>query len=287
MKGIFQVKDIREELHKLYDGVSHTRYSTGFDELDPLLRIVKPSFLVWTGTPNSGKSSLIYDIIIRMSKKDNFKWCVYSPEHSLGANLKRLVEKFTQKPFDKMFTERASGQEVSEALEFIANHFFFLDGVGETPDIDWILERAKFCADEFKIDGIVLDPYNEINPARNNLREDEHISLLISKIKRFNRENDVVTFLVAHPTKQIRQPDGQFRVNSLYDISGSAHFNNKADAGVIVSRDFELEQTTVRVEKIREIDVQGNIGECIVKWCNKTRCFHSPNSDVFKEECPF
>ncbi|MGI9572279.1 MAG: DnaB-like helicase C-terminal domain-containing protein [Candidatus Actinomarinaceae bacterium] len=279
--GVFRAKTLTKDVLALWDGQTHIRHSTGFKDLDDYLRIIKPSFTVWTGTPNSGKSSLTYDIMVRMAKNEGWKWAVFSPEHSLAQNVKRLIEKFLQKPFDNIHKNRCTVDEVIMALDFIHEHFFFIDGVGESPSIDYILERAKYCVDEYKIDGLICDPYNEINPARANLREDEHISLLISKIKRFNRETNTVSFIVAHPSKQIRQADGQFRVSSLYDISGSSHWNNKADVGIIVTRDFEKEQTVVRIAKVREIDVQGNIGEVILKWNTRTRCFHGLNSPVF------
>jgi len=279
--GIFRAKTLYKDVMELWEGKTHIRYSTGFKDLDPYMRIVKPCFVVWTGTPNSGKSSMTYDIMMRMSKNDGFKWAVFSPEHSLAQNVKRLVEKYLQKPFDAIHEERATIDEVVMAMEFINEHFWFIDGVGESPSIDYILERAQYCVDEYKIDGLVCDPYNEINPARANLREDEHISLLISKMKRFNRDTNTISFLVAHPNKQIRQADGQFRVSSLYDISGSSHFNNKCDLGIIVTRDFEKHETAVRIAKVREIDVQGNIGEIILKWNSNTRCFHSPESKVW------
>ena len=42
-------------------------------------------------------------------------------------------------------------------------------------------------------------------------------------------------WLVAHP-KQLQQWKGE--APGLYDISGSAHFNNKADNGLVVHRNF-------------------------------------------------
>ena len=271
--GIFRAKDLTERIWDLYNGKTQKQYDCGFEDLKPYFKIIKPSFILMTGTPNCGKSSLTYDIVMRTAKAHKFKYAIFSPEHSLEVNLKRLVEKYLHKPFDHIFTNRANEVEVLEAIEFIHEHFFFIDRVGDSPDIDWLLDKCQFCVSEYGVDGMVLDPYNEINPARANLREDEHISLLISKIKRFNRETETVTFLVAHPTKQIRGADGMFSVNSLYDVSGSAHWNNKADVGIIVTRDYERQVTKVRVAKIREIDVQGNIGEITLRWNNDTKCF--------------
>ena len=279
--GIHTAKSLYDGLWELYEGKTSKRYSTGFKDLDPFMRLVKPSFILMTGTPNCGKSSLTYSIIMKTARKYGFKYMIFSPEHSLAINLKRLIEKYVQKPFDIMFENRCTIDEVTEAVDFIEKHFFFVDKKGDSPDIDWILQRAKYCVDNYQIDGIVTDPYNEINPARSNLREDEHISVLISKIKRFNRETNTITFMVAHPTKQIRNPDGLFEVKSLYDVSGSSHWNNKTDLGVIVTRDFERGQTKVRIAKVREVGVGGNIGETTLRFNMKTMCYDSLMDNKF------
>jgi hypothetical protein len=83
----------------------------------------------------------------------------------------------------------------------------------------------------------------------------------------------MITMMVAHPTKQTRTAEGKFVVNSLYDIAGSANFNNKADVGIIVTRDYEDQSTLIRIAKIREIDVQGKIGVCKMRWSSDKRIF--------------
>ena len=260
IEGVYRAKDLTEDIWDLYKGKSQKRYYCGFSSIDPFFKIIKPSFNLFTGTPNSGKSSLTLEIALRTAREHNFSYLIFSPESSLAVNLKRLIEKYCQKPFDIMFHNRADETEVLEAIEFIHEHFLFLDMEQESPSIDWILERARLVHKEYDIDGLIIDPYNEVSNERDNgLREDEHISSF--------------TFLVAHPTKQIRSADGTFKVNSLYDCSGSSHWNNKTDVGIIVTRDYESQTTNVRIAKIREIDVQGNIGECTIRWNNSTKCF--------------
>ena len=275
--GVYRALDLTETLWELYEGKSQQRYDIGFDVAKDSIKIIKPSFIVMTGIPNCGKSSFTYDILMRTAKQYSFKYLIFSPEHSSAVNLKRLIEKYCQKPFDHMFKNRASTNEVVEALEFIQEHFYFIDKAEDSPDIDWILQRARLAKEEYNIDGMLLDPYNEINPARHNLREDEHISLLISKIKRFNRETETVTFMVAHPTKQIRNADGVFEVKSAYDISGSAHWANKSDVVVIVTRNYQEENTKIRIAKVREVDVQGQVSEFTIRWNNDTKCYDDWN----------
>tara|TARA_R100000664_G_C2739263_1_gene128023 strand:+ start:79 stop:963 length:885 start_codon:yes stop_codon:yes gene_type:complete len=271
--GVFSVDDLRDAIQDLYTGKSHKQYDCGYEAMKPYFKLIKPSFNLITGTPNSGKSSFVADVIMNNARDHSFKYLIFSPEHSLAVNVKRLCEKFIKKPFDIMFKNRINEKELSNSLDFISKHFYFIDHADDSPDIDWILSRCYESADYLDVDGIVVDPYNEINPTRNNLREDEHISLLISKIKKFNRETNTITFMVAHPNKQIRQADGRYVVTSAYDISGSSHWFNKSDTIMIVNRDVDKGLTDFRVCKVREMNVQGNLGEFNLIWDTSTRSF--------------
>ena len=109
---------------------------------------------------------------------------------------------YKEKSFDEGFTNRMSQQELNEALDFISNHYYFIETKDEVPTIDYILDIAKGSILKYGVNGIVIDPYNEVNASRSgNLREDEHIRDFISKCKRFARIHDVVVWVVAHPTK--------------------------------------------------------------------------------------
>ena len=56
----------------------------------------------------------------------------------------------------------------------------------------------------------------------------------------FLQTTGVHVWFVAHP-RQLRDWKGQ--APNLYDISGSAHFINKADNGIVVHRDRDPEST--------------------------------------------
>ena len=63
---------------------------------------------------------------------------------------------------------------------------------------------------------------------------------------------------MAHPTKMPKNKDGVIEAPTLYDISGSANFNNKADFGIVVHRN-RLENTVeVQVQKVKF----RHLGEC-------------------------
>jgi len=79
-----------------------------------------------------------------------------------------------------------------------------------------------------------------------------YIGRVLDKIAVFCETNHVHCFLVAHPTKMKKQQDGlTYEIPTLYDISGSANFYNKADTGLSIYRDFEKNKTYLIVQKIK------------------------------------
>ena len=92
----------------------------------------------------------------------------------------------------------------------------------------------------YGIRGLVIDPYNELDHQRPvHMNETEYVSQMLTKVKRFAQHNDVHVWFVAHP-RQLQGWRGE--PPNLYDISGSAHFINKADNGLVIHRDRDLEQ---------------------------------------------
>lgn len=86
----------------------------------------------------------------------------------------------------------------------------------------------------YGIRGLVIDPYNELDHQRpSQMTETEYVSQMLTKIKRFAQHYDVHVWFVAHP-RQLRDWKGE--PPNLYDISGSAHFINKADNGIVIHR---------------------------------------------------
>jgi twinkle protein len=102
----------------------------------------------------------------------------------------------------------------------------------------------------------------------------------------FARFNDVLVILVAHPKKMQKQGN-KFDVPTLYDISGSAHFYNKADYGLCVYRKGRPEDQGGGYENQVEIHIQKvkfkHLGECgavELKYNYNNGRFESNNSTV-------
>ena len=59
----------------------------------------------------------------------------------------------------------------------------------------------------------------------------------------------------------------------MYDISGSAHWNNMADVGLCVYRNFEDNTTIVYTKKVREQGLYGDIGEAMFEYDISTKTY--------------
>jgi twinkle protein len=161
----------------------------------------------------------------------------------------KLVEKFVGKKFSKDTMQIA---EYTYAKQHInANFFFICPNDDYKPDT--ILAAAKALVRRYGIKGVVIDPYNYLEAQmEHNQNETQYISELLGKFKTFAKINDVVVIIVAHPAKmQKNKQTLKYDPPTLYDISGSAHFYNKADFGITVHRDFDNDLTEVYVQKVR------------------------------------
>ena len=127
------------------------------------------------------------------------------------------------------------------AFDYIHDNFFYIMNE-EDFTIDTIIKNAKQLVRTKGIKVVIIDPYNKLDHQYSD-SETQYISRFLDKLINFAKFNDVLVFLIAHPKKMDKDAAGHTRVPSLYDISGSAHFYNKADYGIIVHRQFTNENT--------------------------------------------
>lgn len=285
--GVLTEKEVDDELENLYTNGYPVSLTLNVPELDTLIRWRKGELTTVTGTPGSGKSNWLDWVAVMLAAQHGWKFGIFSAENPNDIHLSKLAQHFTGRPFfhhaDKMERDLL---EVSK--EFIKSHFKIIriNQVGLKPDD--IIDKAREICMRFGIDAFVLDPWNYLSQnIKSGYSETLNISEILTRLVQFKDTHNLHVFLVAHPKKMETLDNGKMKVPSMYDVSGSAHFFNKTDNGIVVYRNFKpdnaddvedyfgtaapvnsgdpKDDVTIFVKKIR-FSFVGKLGQCKLSY---------------------
>lgn len=262
LEGVFQVSDFEDSLDALFEHGMQRGVTIGHPNFDRLCSFETKRLCVVTGIPGSGKSEFIDEIAERLNMRYGWRFAYFSPENApLAYHASKLIEKFTGKKFDR---EHLSFGEYKQVKQHIEQDFFFISPKDDY-HLSTILDKAKFLVRRKGIKALVIDPYNRLEDESDGQNETKYISKLLDRLTNFAQQQDVLIILMAHPTKQPRNKDGVIEAPTLYDVSGSAHFYNKADFGLVVHRDRVNDNVQVHVKKVKFRHL-GEVGIALFKY---------------------
>lgn len=225
----------------------------GWDNIAELYRPRKGLFTVVTGIPSHGKSSWLNALCFNLAYQSKWKilFCSFEtqPIEQHACDLARII---LGKPTFIGAHDAATDDEFAWAFEQFPDTFEFAQVPEDDMTVDGVLSYAADAVRDSGIDGFVFDPWSELNPPSRLIGNyTQFVQQGLNKLRRFTREHNIHTWLVAHPSKFLVK--GQKRdVPTLYDIADSAHFYNKADYGVVVYRpDDESTRVEIHVQKVR------------------------------------
>lgn len=276
---IVEPATLAPQMKALYERGLEPGADPGWPSVRRLWTVRKGEWTLVTGIPSHGKSAFINAVIVNLAKRENWKWGIYSAEnlpHEL--HMADLMEQYIGKPFNSGFYQRLTLQEHDRALQFLQDHVRFIAPPEEHETIERIMQNAEKLADDLKIDGLVVDPWNELNHswAEQKITETEYISRCLKRIRRVASRKNIHVIVVAHPMKLQKDKDGKYPIPTPYDVSGSAHWRNKADCAICVWRDEgKPGESTIFVQKIRRRFV-GKIGRADLRYDVATGQFSEP-----------
>lgn len=270
IKGVIEPFELYDKLQTLYIEGLKPGISPGWNNLRKLYTIRTGEVTVITGIPGHGKSQIIESLMTNVSMSDGWRHGIYSPEHSpVELHVSRFIEKYTGKPFQINTSGRLNQQELTEAAIWVDEHYSFIQPEDETRKLDDILRIVEQLVRRKGINGLLIDPWNEIDHQRpSGLTETEYVSHSLTKLRNAAKNLDIHIWLVAHPTKLSKTTNGVYPVPTAYDIAGSANFYNKAHNILSIYRNFSTQDdqgcpktTDIYVQKIKHGHI-GRLGKC-------------------------
>lgn len=247
---------------------SRPRYSSGWSALDRHLMVTPPELMVITGVPGAGKSQWALALCANLARIHGLKGAILQFEDNPDRNRRDLLayasawQSVIQKPphewVDRMFWTISPSEDEEDDVSF---------------NLEWLSSAIQEAACRHGAKWILIDPWNEVEHVwRVNETETAYTNQALRDLKRLARRYQVVVIIVAHPSKGV---DGK-SVNeiSLYDISGSAAWKNKADHGIVIYRQNPTaEETVVKVDKCKDWMTMGVPGAVAMKFDSMRRIF--------------
>jgi twinkle protein len=275
--GVLSAESLFPDVWNYYQNGYPSGVKVGIPNVDEYISFMLGQFTTITGIPGSGKSEFVDYLMTMAAKKHDWKFAVCSFENQPSAlHVTKLMEKHAGKSFAhrENVYNRISPTEFENSLNFVNEHFYFVNINQIEVTLEGILSKAKELVSRKGINALLIDPWNYIEHKHSSGQtETQYISECLTTIKSFCLSNMVHVFLIAHPVKLAKE-GGKYVVPTLYNISGSAHFFNKTDNGITVYRDFETGIVDIYFQKIR-YSWLGKIGKCSFTYNLETRQYEA------------
>ncbi len=213
-KDWFLPMDINDRLDTLKRLGNSRGLSTGFVTLDQYLSLMLGTTLYFYGAPFSGKSEIIYDLIIFCMRVHNWRVAIFSPESgSKEEILAEIISKINRKPFYKNQDECLTEDQMYRTVAELQDKLVIIDpGYNDlTPDqfyhmIDDVENNTG------KIHITVLDPWNELKHDFGKAnRQDLYLEEKLGMIRRNAQEKNRLNIVSTHVQDQQYIQDGNKR----------------------------------------------------------------------------
>lgn len=267
--GTFKVSDCYDDIISLYDnGLPETISPKHkcFGDLKSVFSVMRGHLITGTGIPSHGKSNFTEWYVLNLVRDYNMKASFFSPEHHpFSLHHTTFIEKATGRNFwyDYKDCNRVNKYEIAKYQEW-AEEKIYLTGTekGEFPTWDWLFDKFKEQLFSYGIDIFIIDAFNKLAFTGNGNRL-QQINEVLTKLTMFAQMNNVIIFLVAHPTKMQKDSSGLYGSPTLYDVSGSSDFRNQTHDGFSIYRFFgdEVNEPKTVFENLKtKMKFQGEIG---------------------------
>jgi twinkle protein len=279
LENVTTLKNVEGELKDFVKHGFKPGFQIGLQNFDEVFSTYTGQFITVTGIPSSGKSDFVDQMVVGYNKMYGWKTAFASPENQpIYLHAHKLMRKCWG---DMPSPSDIGGSRWKEVSEHVNDNFYFIDM--DKYNLESVLRKGAELVKRKGIKCLVIDPYNKIRDA-NAVSDDVNRYTMdyLSKIEQFCKKYDVLTFIVAHPTKMQRDQNGKIQEPTMYNIKGGGEWYDASYHGLLVHRDYEAKNTKVKVLKVKFQNLGENGAETFFTWEPKSGSF-VPQINVLDE----
>ena len=281
LENVSTLKDIEEELKDFVKHGFKPGFQVGLPNFDKIFSTYTGQFITVTGIPSSGKSDFVDQMVVGYNANYSWKTAFASPENQpTYLHAHKLMRKVWQ---DMPSPSDIDGKKWDEVADHVNDNFYFIDM--DKYSLESVLRKGAELVKRKGIKCLVIDPYNkvrDVNAASDDVNR--YTMDYLAKIEVFCRKYDVLTFIVAHPTKMYKGQDGKMEEPNMYNIKGGGEWYDASYHGLLVHRDYEAKNTKVKVLKVKFQNLGENGAEAFFKWEPRSGSFIPDENVVDKND---
>ena len=280
LENVTTLKNVENDLKDFVKHGFKPGFQVGLENFDDIFSTYTGQFITVTGIPSSGKSDFVDQMVVGYNKMYGWKTAFASPENQpIYLHAHKLMRKCWG---DMPSPGDIGGSTWKKVSNHVNDNFYFIDM--DKYSLESVLRKGAELVKRKGIKCLVIDPYNKIRDA-NAVSDDVNRYTMdyLSKIEQFCKKYDVLTFIVAHPTKMMRDQNGKIQEPTMYNIKGCGEWYDASYHGLLVHRDYEAKNTKVKVLKVKFQNLGENGAESFFTWEPKSGSF-VPQVNVLDKE---
>ena len=201
LKEIY-VNECREKLQNYFVNGYPLGETSHIKKLDENIKWRKGFLFCCSGYPQSGKSEIMNYLLLLRAINDNDKICMYSPETDTYELISNLARAYLGKNVDKAFPDMCTEKEWFKALDFLDDHFIFLENKDQMPSIKTLIKTyIKLSKKGFNC--FLIDPFNNVYQSTENENIYNYLKFSLTALKQFAKTYDSIMCYIEHPKTPI------------------------------------------------------------------------------------
>ena len=282
LENVTTFKDIEDEVTDFVKNGFKPGFQIGLQNFDDIFSTYTGQFITVTGIPSSGKSDFVDQMVVGYNANYGWKTAFASPEN---APTYLHAHKLMRKTWGDMPTRSdIGGAKWNEVSEHVNDNYFFIDM--DKYSLESVLRKGAELVKRKGIKCLVIDPFNKIRDIDCKTEDVNRYTMeYLTKIEMFCKKYDVLTFIVAHPTKMYKDSNGKIEEPTMYNIKGGGEWYDASYHGILVHRDYDAKTVKAKVLKVKFQNLGENGAEAHFKWEPKSGCF-IPHQDLTINDDP-